>query len=142
MAALVRNSEIILVVDDEPVVLSFLTGTLARTGYRVVQAESAAQALRICRDRGHSIDLILTDVVMPGLNGMELVNAIRGLGLEPRTLFMSGYDRDVAADRGVTDSAEFIQKPFTPSQLIDKVRTVLGSSGRVSAAGAGAKQSL
>src|SRR5947208_13247974 len=92
------SAHTILVVDDEPVVLSFLTGTLSRYGYRVVQAESGAQALRVCRDRGHNIDLILTDVVMPGLDGRELVDAIRGLGLNPRTLFMSGYARGVVVE--------------------------------------------
>jgi DNA-binding response OmpR family regulator len=116
----------ILVVDDEPMVLGFLTGTLSRQGYRVVQAESGAQALRMCKDRGHTIDLILTDVVMPGLNGKDLVDAIRGLGLDPKTLFMSGFTRDVAAETGVTDWASFIQKPFTPTQLVGKVREVLG----------------
>jgi DNA-binding response OmpR family regulator len=117
--------ETILIVDDEPMVLTFLTGTLSRYGYRVVQAESGSQALRLCKDRGHTIDLILTDVVMPGLNGRELVDAIRALGLEPKTLFMSGFARDVAADTGITEWASFIQKPFTPTQLVDKVREVL-----------------
>ena len=107
-------------------VLGFLTGTLSRYGYRVVQAESGAQALRLCKDRGHTIDLILTDVVMPGLNGKELVDAIRGLGLDPKTLFMSGFARDVAAETGFNDWAFFIQKPFTPTQLVGKVREVLG----------------
>jgi DNA-binding response OmpR family regulator len=117
----------ILVVDDEPMVLGFLTGTLSRYGYRVVQAESGAQALRLCKDRGHTIDLILTDVVMPGLNGKDLVEAIRSLGLDPKTLFMSGFTRDVAAETGFTDWASFIQKPFTPTQLVGKVREVLGT---------------
>lgn len=120
-----RQGEIILVVDDEPMVLSFLTGTLSRSGYRVMQAESGAQALRLCRDRGNSIDLILTDVVMPELDGRQLVDAIRGLGMEPRALFMSGYARDVAEQRGITDWVHFIQKPFTPVQLTEKVRDVL-----------------
>jgi two-component system cell cycle sensor histidine kinase/response regulator CckA len=119
------KSEVILIVDDEPLVLSFLTGTLTRYGYRVVQAESGSQALRLCRERGHSIDLIVTDVVMPGLNGSELVNAIRGLGLNPRTLFISGYTWDEAAQQGVTEWAHFIQKPFTPAQLAEKVEKVL-----------------
>ncbi|HWD99108.1 MAG TPA: response regulator [Bryobacteraceae bacterium] len=124
----------ILVVDDEPMVLGFLTGTLSRYGYRVVQAESGAQALRLCKDRGHTIDLILTDVVMPGLNGKDLVEAIRSLGLDPKTLFMSGFTRDIAAETGFTDWASFIQKPFTPTQLIGKVREILGH--RTATAGA------
>lgn len=118
----------ILVVDDEPVVLSFLTGTLGRYGYRVVQAESPQQALRICREGRHPIDLVLTDVVMPGLNGKELVDAIRDTGLDPLTLFMSGYARDVALSSGVSEWAHFIQKPFTPNQLVDKVRQVLAQT--------------
>jgi two-component system cell cycle sensor histidine kinase/response regulator CckA len=133
-----RNRQLtILVVDDEPMVLGFLTGTLSRYGYRVVQAESGAQALRLCKDRGHTIDLILTDVVMPGLNGKELVDAIRGLGLDPKTLFMSGFARDVAAETGFTEWASFIQKPFTPTQLVGKVREVLGD--RLTAASATAE---
>ena len=120
-----NSAEIILVVDDEPVVLSFLTGTLSRYGYRVVQAESGAQAIRVCRDRGHSIDLILTDVVMPGLNGRELVDAIRNLGLQPRTLFMSGYSKDVALHTGMSDWAHFIQKPFTLQSIGRRLREVL-----------------
>lgn len=124
-ATAANPGEVILVVDDEPTVLGFLTGTLSRYGYRVVQAESGAQALRMCRDRGHTIDLILTDVVMPDLDGRQLVDAIRGLGLDPRTLFMSGYARGVTEDRGITEWVSFIQKPFTPSQLVAKVREVL-----------------
>ena len=126
----------ILVVDDEPMVLGFLTGTLSRYGYRVVQAESGAQALRLCKDRGHTIDLILTDVVMPGLNGKDLVDAIRGLGLDPKTLFMSGFTRDVAAETGFTDWASFIQKPFTPTQLVGKVREVLSARAKTAPAAA------
>lgn len=124
--ATATQTEVILIVDDEPTVLSFLTGTLARQGYRVVQAESGAQALRVCRDRGHNIDLVLTDVVMPDLDGRQLVDAIRGLGFDPRTLFMSGYARVVAEELGVSGWAQFIQKPFTPMQLVQKVREVLG----------------
>lgn len=127
----------ILVVDDEPMVLGFLTGTLSRYGYRVVQAESGAQALRICKDRGHAIDLILTDVVMPGLNGKDLVDAIRGLGLDPKALFMSGFTKDVAAETGVTDWASFIQKPFTPTQLVTKVREILGGQAAAARAQTG-----
>jgi DNA-binding response OmpR family regulator len=118
-------SGIILVVDDDPMVLAFLTGTLSRYGYRVLQADSPDQALKLCRERDHMIDLVLTDVVMPGLNGRQLVEAIRRLGREPRTLFMSGYSKDVAEETGITDWAHFIQKPFTPMQLVDKVREVL-----------------
>jgi DNA-binding response OmpR family regulator len=131
----------ILVVDDEPMVLGFLTGTLSRYGYRVVQAESGAQALRLCKDRGHTIDLILTDVVMPGLNGKELVEAIRSLGLDPKTLFMSGFTRDVAAETGFTDWASFIQKPFTPTQLVGKVREILGHQTATASAKSGGGES-
>ncbi|MCX6628084.1 MAG: response regulator [Candidatus Solibacter sp.] len=116
----------ILLVEDDPQVRNLTRTMLAHLGYRVLEAESADQALRIVSAHEGPLDLMLTDVVMPGMSGTELAHQLQAVRPGARVLYMSGY-----TDNGVIDQAilaadtPFIQKPFTSAGLGRKVRDVL-----------------
>ena len=119
-----RPLETILVVEDEPAVLDVARRTLMRAGYAVRVAGSAAEAL--ADHHAQDVDLLLTDVVMPGLNGRELAEALRARRPSLRVLFMSGYPDDAALRRGIESAVQaFIQKPFSGRDLVARVREVL-----------------
>lgn len=118
--------ETVLVVDDENAVRSLTTRILGRAGYRVIEARNAADALRLCESSSEEFDLVLTDVVMPGLNGRELVEQILQTRPDVAVLFMSGYTEDEGLRRGVAETGfPFLQKPFSPADLVAKVREAL-----------------
>ena len=120
--------ESILVVEDQPEVRTFTASVLKTFGYRVLQAEGAGQALAICEQPGETIDLLLTDIVMPGVNGTELADKARKMRPGIKVLYMSGYTDDMKALEGVREqSMPFLEKPFRSDQLARKVREVLGS---------------
>ncbi len=121
-----RGTETILLVEDEEQVRNLVRAILVRNGYRVFDAKSGTEAIVISEKHGDKIDLLLTDVVMPGMNGRELADRLLGARPQMRVLFMSGYTGDVVVNRGVTDDgAAFLQKPITPELLAGKVREVL-----------------
>jgi two-component system cell cycle sensor histidine kinase/response regulator CckA len=120
------TGETVLVAEDEDAVRSLVVEVLAGCGYHVLAAASGHEALDLCRRRRGRVDLLLTDVVMPGMNGPELARQISALQPEARVLFMSGY-----TDKAITNSGpglELIQKPFNPAALARKVREVLDAS--------------
>jgi CheY-like chemotaxis protein len=95
-------------------------------GYRVLDAANGAAAISICEQHAGKIDLVLTDVIMPGLSGREVADRLLELRPEMRVLFMSGYTDDAIVHQGVLDeAANFLQKPFAPDSLAQKVREVL-----------------
>jgi CheY-like chemotaxis protein len=112
--------EAVLVVEDEPLVRNLATNGLALHGYRVLSAPSGAEALRLAREHTGAIDLLVTDVVMPGMGGRQLADEFRALRPEAQVVFMSGYT-DAALEPGVC----FVQKPFTPAVLARAVRAAL-----------------
>jgi nitrogen-specific signal transduction histidine kinase/CheY-like chemotaxis protein len=117
----------VLLVEDEPAILALGRKMLQLSGFRVLDAENPTTAIDIADAQEASIDLLITDVVMPEMNGRELGERIRLRHPETRLLFMSGYTADVIAHQGVLDEGvHFIQKPFTMSALASKVRQVLG----------------
>jgi two-component system, cell cycle sensor histidine kinase and response regulator CckA len=122
----VRGNETILVVEDQDEVRALAVTVLERYGYRVLSAAGGEEAIALSNSFAGTIHLLLTDVVMPGMNGHVLakkLSAERGL----RVLFMSGYTENAIAHRGVLDAGvDYIQKPFTPESLAEKVREVLG----------------
>ena len=121
-----RGDETILLVEDEPAILKMTTRILEGLGYRVVAASSADEAIRIAQDYADDIHLLLTDVVMPEMNGRDLAKNILTLHPNLRRLFMSGYTANVIAHHGVLDEGvNFIQKPFSREQLGAKVREAL-----------------
>ncbi len=117
------GSETILLVEDNEAVRAAARRVLERVGYRVVAAASGADALQLYQVHQRDVALVLTDVVMPGMGGVELLEAIRRSGRVPRMLLTSGYtDRHAdAADLGVS----LLPKPWTPSELARRVREVL-----------------
>lgn len=120
------GSETILIVEDEDVVRGLAQKILEQSGYRVMAASRGAEAIRLCQERTESIDLLLTDVVMPETSGKEVADRVSELLPGLRVLFMSGYTDEAIVHHGVLDSSvEFIQKPFTPAALVKRVREVL-----------------
>jgi CheY-like chemotaxis protein len=125
-AGVAPRGETILLVEDEDQVRRVTKDILTASGYRVLVARSPEEATRIASEQGDRIDLLLTDVVMPGMNGRQLAEKIRGLRPGIRVLFMSGYTDDVVLRHGVLDSEmAFLQKPITPATLLRKVTQVL-----------------
>jgi CheY-like chemotaxis protein len=118
--------ETVLVVEDQGEVRRYAAAALQAYGYQVMAAANAEEALLLCEREGERIDLILTDVVMPGLSGREMVDWLKKLQPGIKVLFMSGYTDDMIVHHGILrKEAEFIQKPFGPGQLAMKVREML-----------------
>jgi len=121
-----QGHETVLIVEDEPVILDIAKLILEQCGYRVLTAALPEQGVRLAGEYAGDIDLLLTDVVMPGMNGRELADQVLSLFPKMRCLFMSGYSGDTISRRGVLDeNVHFIQKPFSMSDLAAKVRLVL-----------------
>ena len=127
-APIVRGGETVLVVEDESGVRRLTCEILKMGGYKVIDAPNGADALAICARRSAEIDLVLTDVVMPGMSGRELAQQVGERWPAMRVLFMSGYTEDTVVRRNVAEGEiPLVQKPFTPAALLDKVRTTLDS---------------
>jgi two-component system, cell cycle sensor histidine kinase and response regulator CckA len=127
------GSETILVVEDEEMVRQLACEALQRKGYTVLEAATGEKALQICQQNEGKIHLMLTDVVMPGMNGRELATRVALIRPETKVLYMSGYAEDAVVSDGVLDSGlAFIQKPFALAALAQKVREVLGTATTVS----------
>ncbi|QWV95421.1 response regulator [Geomonas oryzisoli] len=125
----VGGTESILVVEDEPAIMEIGTTILSQLGYTVYAAGSPEQAIEIAADPGKRIDLLLTDIIMPGMNGRDLSERLLKTRPSLKCLFMSGYTADVIAERGKVDEDMcFLQKPFTMQSLAHKVREVLTES--------------
>jgi PAS domain S-box-containing protein len=122
----IRGSETILLVEDEPAVLRLGKRMLEGLGYQVITAALPSEAVALAKQHGASIQLLITDIVMPEMNGRELARHILSIHPNIRCLFMSGYTADVIAHRGVlNEGVRFLQKPFTREELSTVVRKVL-----------------
>jgi PAS domain S-box-containing protein len=123
------GTETILVVEDNEHVRNLAVFILEQNGYHVVSAENGQEALAKLGQSDRAVDLLLTDVVMPGINGVQLLEQVLRLHPNIKVLFMSGYPENVVAHRGVIDEGvQFIQKPFSVRALVSKVRKILDSS--------------
>src|SRR4051812_12269884 len=123
-----RGAETILVAEDEPTVRSLVRRVLERKGYRVITAQDAPSALEIAAAHNGTLDLLLTDMVMPGMSGRELAALL--IARFPRlcVLYMSGYSVEAIASNGMVDpGTHFLEKPFTTRALVDKVREAIDS---------------
>jgi CheY-like chemotaxis protein len=121
-----RGAETILIVEDEAAVRRMAARALAAQGYAILEAENGAEALEVLARGGGPIDLVLTDVVMPLVNGRELGERLSVERPGLRVLFMSGYTDDDIVRRGLLrPGSPFLQKPFMPGDLSRKVREVL-----------------
>ena len=120
------GTETVLVVEDEDVVRGLAVRILKHQGYTVLEASHASAGLELCRTHPARIDLLLTDVVMPGgLNGRQLAEQATAIWPHLRVVLMSGYTTDALVHYGVDKGVPFLQKPFTLRQLAGKVREVL-----------------
>ncbi|HKP97628.1 MAG TPA: response regulator [Fibrobacteria bacterium] len=121
----------ILLVEDETTVRRLLKKVLEGHGYTVLEAQDGIEGLEIGGTHAGTIDLILTDVVMPRLNGIEMVNQLRSLRPDLRVLFMSGYPEvPNAKDSLVAANSHFIHKPFTPYMILDEIEELLNEATR------------
>jgi PAS domain S-box-containing protein len=121
-----RGQETILVVEDEPASLKLIKRMLERQGYTVLEAGTPGEAIGVAREHAAEIHLLMTDVIMPKMNGRSLARILMSLYPQLKCLFMSGYTDDVIADHGVLEEGvSFIQKPFSAKDLADKVRQTL-----------------
>jgi PAS domain S-box-containing protein len=122
-----RGNERILLVEDEPEVLEMSARMLEELGYAVLRAETPGAAMTVAREHAEKIDLLLTDVIMPEMNGRDLARTIGEFHRGIRVMFMSGYTADVISHHGVLDDGvHFIEKPFTLEVLGEKIRQALG----------------
>jgi len=122
---------IVLIVEDEDAVRIFSSRALTNKGYTVLEANSGEAALTIVEERGKEIDVIITDVVMPGITGPAMVKDVMAKYPEISVIFISGYGEDVFSESyGSSREFEFLPKPYTLEQLATKVKDVAGRKGK------------
>jgi CheY-like chemotaxis protein len=120
------GTETILLVEDELGVRQLVCEMLLRLGYQILQASGGAEALRLFEQSHGSIDLLITDVIMPQMSGRDLAQRLKALQPSLKVLYISGYTDDMLAHHGVLESNVFLlQKPFAPDELAKKLREVL-----------------
>jgi two-component system cell cycle sensor histidine kinase/response regulator CckA len=121
-----RGSETILLVEDEASLRELVRECLTASGYKVLEASHGTAALEAAERHPGRVDLLMTDIVMPGMSGRELAELLRALRPQIRTLYMSGYTDDAVLLHGVlAEEMAFLQKPFTTADLARRVREVL-----------------
>ena len=124
-----RGSETILLTEDEAAVRVATRTILEQAGYRVIEAANGHLALDTFRKRMHEIDLVVTDMIMPGMNGRELADQLRAMRPDIRLLFTSGYTDDTVLRQSLLEPGSlFIQKPYTPQSLTARVREALSGT--------------
>ncbi len=121
-----RGAETVLLVEDEDAVRELAEVVLERSGYQVITARTAADALAIASTPGRTFDVLVTDVMMPNMTGPQLARRLRELRPELNVLFMSGYTANAILDQGLLETGvPFLSKPFSPTSLALAVRAVL-----------------
>ena len=123
-----RGSETILLVEDEDEVRAVARRVLTEAGYTVLEAANAAEAITAFDRAPTAVSMLVSDVVMPGLNGHELSQMLRLRAPRLRTLFVSGYSFDARGDSSAFDDESFLPKPYDPTELARRVRAILDSS--------------
>jgi PAS domain S-box-containing protein len=125
-ATIQGGTETLLIVEDEDAVREISTVCLESLGYKVLAAASDREAVRIAENHRGQIDMLVSDVVLPGMNGRQLANTLRDRMQNLKVLFISGYTADIVLRRGVLEGeVDFLEKPFTPSLLASRIRVVL-----------------
>ncbi|MDQ2825291.1 MAG: response regulator [Verrucomicrobiota bacterium] len=123
-----HDSETVLVVEDEEIVRELVCDVLEEQGYTVMRAADGQQALEMADAFEDKIDLLITDVIMPHMNGQELAVTLSRARPEMRVLYVSGYSSDDISDHGVLrEDVELLQKPFSPHMLLERMREILGN---------------
>lgn len=121
-----KGTESILVVEDDPTLLNLIVDILQPLGYRILQAANGTEAIEICETFEEKIDLLLTDVIMPGMNGRMLADKLTSKRPKMKVIYMSGYTDNTIAHHGILEPGiVLLQKPLTQSSLANKIREVL-----------------
>jgi CheY-like chemotaxis protein len=118
----------VLFVEDEEAVLNAISELLRAHGYTVLEARNVLQALETCETYPHLINLLLTDVIMPGMNGVDLAKRVRTLRPHIKVLYTSGYGQLALQRRGLSSDTVHLSKPFTEEELLLRVRQALEAS--------------
>jgi two-component system cell cycle sensor histidine kinase/response regulator CckA len=141
LASTLRGAETVLLVEDEVALRDLTSSLLEMCGYTVLQASNGGEALDVSQHHAGPIDLLLTDVVMPGISGRVLADQLIQLRPQIKVIFMSGYTGQTVGAHGIIDPGSlFLQKPFTRDLLAHKLREALdGSSKSASASGSGTR---
>ena len=127
----VRTAATVLVVEDQEDVRTFVVGALSARGYRVLQAPDGPQALTMAKDHAGSIDLLLTDVVLPGMNGREVAESLRLARPTMKLIYTSGYTQDIIASHGVLNpGVTYVPKPYTAEAIVSHVQAALERDSR------------
>lgn len=124
---------VVLVAEDEPLVRRLAVRVLSGAGFRVLQAENGRRALEVFEAENGAIDVLITDLVMPGLSGRELADAVQAKRPDVPVVLMSGYHEEMSESSSPSGpNRRFLPKPWAPSDLLDTVRQVLSgpSQGR------------
>ncbi len=121
-----KGPETLLVVEDEVSVRRLAVRILKTHGYNVIEVESPEEAIEFAERKSTKLDILLTDVIMPKMNGRELYEEISKEHSKLKVIYMSGYPHNVVAPHGIMEEEiDFLQKPFSVEELTDKVRKVL-----------------
>ncbi len=119
----VKLKKTLLIVEDEQIVRDLAKKVLVQAGYRVLSAKNGRDALLVCKRMKEEVDLLVSDVIMPGMNGLELAKKMFAIQPKIKVLYMSGYsDKAIIHEAVIKKGTNFIQKPFTPEVLLQKVR--------------------
>ncbi|HLK61071.1 MAG TPA: response regulator, partial [Chthonomonadaceae bacterium] len=122
------GGETILLIEDEPMVRQMAAQTLRKLGYVIEEAADGAEAIRLAKARNDHFDLVVTDVLMPGMSGKEVADHLLAMHPQTRFLFISGYTDNTIDQQGhLEEGIAFLQKPFTPTTLAQKVRRMLNA---------------
>jgi len=117
----------ILLVEDDDAVRTVAERALARYGYEVITAPGGTEAVRLADEHRATIRLLLTDIMMPGMNGVEVAASVAAILPDIQVFYMSGYaDQDLVRQGLLKPGTHFLQKPFTPRELADRVAAILG----------------
>ena len=127
MTSELNGDETILVVDDDSSIRKLILDTMQPLGYHLIDASCAEEVLEFLEHSDQELDLLLTDMVMPGMNGRDLAKAVRNKFPDIKVVFMSGYTDEMITNHGILEIGEtFVQKPLSPIKLAGKLRTLLG----------------
>jgi CheY-like chemotaxis protein len=124
-AGIPRGAETILLVDDEDIVRNMLENFLGSIGYTVISACNGEEALKIAENHKKPIHVLLTDIVMPGMNGFELAKKIKASLPEIKLLYMSGYNKPTDTNQMTGTNKNFINKPICIYTIANKLREIL-----------------
>jgi len=121
-----KGHERILVVDDEAINIDVISTMLMQLGYDILSTTNGREAIELYRKEGFSIDLVIIDVIMPGLSGQEILSALKAINPHVKVILTSGYNLDALVSSSLSEGiCDFLQKPFRIEDIAQKVRQVL-----------------